>query len=60
MVTPTRVDTTIIESHVILRGLHSKGVTVFGPFESFQEAFNYGDHYFPHDTWEIVPMIKEE
>jgi hypothetical protein len=60
MVTPTRVDTTIVESYCILRGLHSKGITVYGPFETHNDAAAYAINYFLEDTWEVVPMIKEE
>tara|TARA_R100000781_G_scaffold7829_1_gene7379 strand:- start:119 stop:316 length:198 start_codon:yes stop_codon:yes gene_type:complete len=53
-------NSTIIESsYVILRGLFSKGVSTYGPFNTYMEAKEYGGKNFPDDTIEIVLMYKE-
>jgi len=59
MESPTRVDVTVTESYCILRGLHSKGITCYGPYENFQDAMMYAHIHFREDTWEVVLMIKE-
>jgi len=60
MVAPTRVDITLTECFCILRGLHSKGITAYGPYENLQDAMMYAHVDFQEDTWEVLPMIKEE
>ena len=55
----TRESINILESYVIIRGLLSKGVIIYGPFSSHQEAVDYGGKNFPDDTREIVLMYKE-
>ena len=50
----------ILESYVLIRGLLTKGVIIYGPFSSRQEAVDYGGKNFPDDTREIAKMIKEE
>ena len=54
-----RLDMQILELFCILRGQMSKGVTVFGPFETHQEATAYGDKNFLDDTWEVTPIRRE-
>ena len=58
--TMTRESIDIQESYVIMRGLLSKGIIIYGPFASHQEAIDYGGKNFPDDTREIAKMIKEE
>ena len=60
MESPSRVDVVVKESYCILRGLHSKGVDVYGPFDFAHEAVLYAERHFKEDTWELVSMIKEE
>lgn len=57
MTNRTSVD---IEQHyVIIRGLLCKGIALYGPFDTMQEAKSYGEQNFPDDTREIMPMYKE-
>jgi hypothetical protein len=58
--TMTRESINIQESYVIIRGLLTKGVIIYGPFLSRQEAVDYCGKNFPNDTREIAKMIKEE
>ena len=54
-----RNSTIIEQSYVILRGLISKGIIIYGPFSTVLEAKEYGGKNFPDDTREIVLMYKE-
>jgi hypothetical protein len=56
----TRTSVNLRESFVIIRGLLTKGVLIYGPFVTRQEAIEYGGKNFPDDTREIAVMIKEE
>ncbi|KKN03642.1 hypothetical protein LCGC14_1105700 [marine sediment metagenome] len=49
----------IEQCYAIIRGLLCKGIALYGPFNSIQEAMAYGDKNFPDDTREIMPMYKE-
>lgn len=49
----------ILESYCIIVGLLTKGVTVHGPFRTFEAARRYGDKNFPDDTREITVMYRE-
>ena len=42
-----------------MRGLIHKGIVFYGPFESVEEATEYGGKNFPDDTITIMPMTKE-
>jgi hypothetical protein len=56
----SREGTVVYQSFVILRGMVSKGIDLYGPFISVEEAKDYGDKNFPNDTREIMTMLKEE
>ena len=54
-----RTSVIIKESFCILRGMIAKGIAIYGPFDTVQEAITYGGTNFPDDTREIVVMRKE-
>jgi len=56
---PERNAINIEQYYVIIRGLLCKGIALYGPFDTLQEAMDYGDKNFPDDTREIMPMYKE-
>jgi len=47
------------ETYVIIRGLLSKGINLYGPFSTINDAISYGNKNFPDDTREITIMRKE-
>ena len=49
----------IIESIVIIRGLLGKGIQLYGPFKTMEEAMEYGSKNFSKDTKEYITMYKE-
>ena len=59
MVTSNRVSINIEITYVILRGLFDKGISLFGPFNTIEEAIEYGGKNFSDDTREIIKMTKE-
>ena len=59
MVPANRVDLLIETSYVIIRGLLDRGISIHGPFNTYQEAVDYGGKNFPDDTREIIKMTKE-
>ena len=59
LVADGRTSVIVMESYCILRGLISKGIILYGPFNSWHEAHSYGDKNFPEDTREITIMRKE-
>ena len=56
---PERTSVTIEEHYCILRGMIAKGIAIYGPFDTVQDAIDYGGTNFPDDTREIVVMRKE-
>ena len=56
---PKRAEITIEESFVLFRGVNPSDIRLYGPFETEEEAFSYGDKSFPDDTKTIAKMRKE-
>jgi len=54
-----RTSINLRETYVIIRGLLDKGINLYGPFDTVEEALRYGDKNFPDDTREIIKMCKE-
>ena len=55
----TRLEITLISSWVIIRGLLARGVELYGPFNTLEEAQDYSGKNFPDDTREYIQMVKE-
>jgi hypothetical protein len=59
MESPTRLSIDIQISWVIFRGRIVQGITLYGPFATYDEAVAYGGKNFPNDTREFIQMSKE-
>ncbi len=55
----TRTSIQVEQNYAIIRGLLCKGIALYGPFASLQEAIDYSEKNFPDDTREVLPIIKE-
>ena len=54
-----RASVDILECWVIVRGLLTKGIQLYGPFDTFDQAQEYGNKNFPEDSREFTIMRKE-
>ena len=59
MVASTRLEVTIENRWVLLKGLVHQGAELHGPFDTEEEAQDYGDKNFPDDTKSYVLLRKE-
>lgn len=57
MVPPQR--TVIEECYALVCGMVHEGITLYGPFDTYTEAKDYGDKNYYHETRGVVIMRKE-
>jgi hypothetical protein len=49
--------------YILAVGSIGNGFNFRGPFDTIDKAIEYGEQYYPHDTWEVIPLnppISEE
>jgi hypothetical protein len=59
MESSARLEISIHIQWAIIRGLLSRGIELYGPFHTYEEAVDYHGKNFPDDTAEFIQLRKE-